>query len=71
MEEMPAAETRPEGCGNTLVHVTADSLSGVLGQETPCPCLRTASRTELIFFPLYATKIVLEERVLLLCLFKD
>lgn len=45
------------------------SLSGAAGSL--CPCLGTASRAELIFFPLYTTNIVLEERLLLQHLFGD
>lgn len=69
MEEMPAVETRAEGCGSTSIHVTADSLSGAAGSL--CPCLGTVLRAELIFFALYTTKIVLEERFLLQHLFGD
>lgn len=46
-------------------------FQGLLGQGTLCQCLGTGSRTELTFFPLYTTKIVLEERLLLQRLFRD
>lgn len=37
MEEMPAVETRPEGCGTASIHVTAESLSGAAGSGDTVP----------------------------------
>lgn len=72
--EVPAVETRPEGCGTTSVLVTAD-----------CHSMVTRSGSTIVystshvwglhqgqnFFLLSATKRVLERRLLLLHLFGD